>query len=152
MKLYAYDAKARICITFACDLIWHASCAHSHTLFARLWCSLCAHMRTLACYATPSDVNVRISAHANVHITHFVVCECRCECVYMRAFPRMRYECAYFNACETNARISAHANASITMLGKCANRLCHCARQEETHASSVLYRDSRHIDEAVMRH
>ena len=35
----------------------------------------------------------------------------RCECAHMLAFPRMRCECAHFRACDANARICSHSRA-----------------------------------------
>ena len=62
MAISACDIKVRI-------RIWHASCAHSHALFARLSRLLCTHMHAFACarickHFHACDVNARISAHA----------------------------------------------------------------------------------------
>ena len=35
----------------------------------------------------------------------------RCECAHMLAFLRMRCECAHFRACDANARICSHSRA-----------------------------------------
>ena len=59
MRAFAYDASAynaSICECahshrMACERISHASCEHSHTLFGRLPCPLCAHMRAFASHS-----------------------------------------------------------------------------------------------------
>ena len=74
----------------------------------------------------------------------------------MRAFTRMRCECAHFHACDANARIFAHAMrmracdanartgahfpACDAMRCECAHAMrCECAHQGGTYACPVLY-------------
>ena len=69
MRAYA-NARIRI----ACERISHASCEHSHTLFGRLPCPLCAHMRAFAWDASAfashalAFASHALASHANARI------------------------------------------------------------------------------------
>ena len=92
--------------------------------------------------------NARISAHA-MRMRAFP--RMRCECAHMRVFSRMRCECAHmrcecahmraFRACDANARTCAHFPAYDAMRCDANAMRCECAHQGGTYACPVLYVD-----------
>ena len=74
MRAYASICECAHSHRIACERISHASCEHSHTLFGRLPCPLCAHMRAFAWDASAfashalAFASHALASHANARI------------------------------------------------------------------------------------
>ena len=104
MRAFAYDVSAynaSICECahshrIACERISHASCEHSHTLFGRLPCPLCAHMRAFACDASAfashalAFASHPLASHANARIEGELMRVRYCMCFILKRIFGMR--------------------------------------------------------------